>query len=239
MSDYFSAPVPGAASAPGSTPPRSAPAGWPPPAHGYAPAPTGPPGWPAYAPASSETSGLLKALIVVSIVVGTIIVMGILAAIAIPVFLEQRAKSEAAATTVAIPDQLLDLTRLHDARAVQLEQQLRSQPGNPEAGVYGVAGSVRATVSVKRQRMSSGDERDFMTGAESSFQNQGVGHVIFSDADPGRLGGFMRCATVSSPTFSVCLFADHGAYGSITLFGDRAGRDDVAVSVREAVEHRP
>jgi hypothetical protein len=177
------------------------------------------------------------AAVIVACIVGSFIVVGILAAIAIPVFLNQRAKSEAAATTVSIPEQAAGLTRLHDARALQLEQQLRNQPGPPEVGVYGAGTSIRAAVAVTRHSMTSRDVNEFLAGAEGSFHHQGLGQVAFSDVDPGRLGGTMRCSATAS-TFSVCVFADHGAYGTVTLFGAMTGHNEVAKAVREAVEHR-
>jgi hypothetical protein len=182
-------------------------------------------------------SGGLKVLIGVGIAVGSFVLLGILAAIAIPVFLNQRAKGEAAATTVTIPAQVVGLSRLTDAQSLRLEQQLKNQPGQPQVGVYGVQGSVRAAVAVSRHAMTTADINSFLSGAESSFQNKGVA-VSFSDAPTGHFGGVMRCATVAVPHVTVCLFADHGAYGTVSLYGPSAGRSDTALAVREAVEHR-
>ena len=232
MSDYFAPPVPSRDARP--APPTPV---WP----GQAsvtpvPAPAAIPGWPPYT--GSSMSGGLKVLIGLGIAVGSFVLVGILAAIAIPVFLNQRAKSVAAATTVSIPTQVVGLTRLSDARSLELEQQLKNQPGQPEAGVYGVQGSVRAAVTVSRHAMSTVDINSFLSGAESNFQNKGLGAVSFADVNAGHLGGVMRCATVTLPHVTVCMFADHGAYGTVILYGPAAGQSGTARSVREAVEHR-
>jgi hypothetical protein len=245
VSDYFSAPLPGAGQRPAPVAPPAWPAQQPP---AYAPVSSAPPSYPppGYQPGApawptptvSTMSVGMKVLIAIASVIGGFILLGILAAIAIPVFLNQRAKAEAAATSVSIPTQVVGLARLTDARSLQVEQQLRQQPGQPAVGVYGVNGSVRATVAVSRQAMSGADDAAFLQGAERGFQNQGVGQVFFTAVDAGRLRGLMRCATVVSPQFSVCVFADHGAFGSISLYGSLTGRTDVALSIREAVEHR-
>lgn len=220
MSDYFPTPVPGRRAA-------TAPA-WP----GAAPvrAQTVAPGWPPYT--ARPMSGAVLAALIAGTALAVIVVIGILAAIAIPVFLDQRNKAAAAHTSVVIPEQVVGLSRMHDARSQQLEEQLRAQPGTPEVGIYGVDGSVRAAVAVTRHAMTSSDERNFFAGAEGSSE------VAYAPAATGSLGGTMRCGTAPTRQFSVCLFVDRGAFGSITLFGELVGRTDTSVAIREAVEHR-
>jgi type II secretory pathway pseudopilin PulG len=179
----------------------------------------------------------LKVLVIVGAALGVLVIVGILAAVAIPVFLNQRAKAQAAATTISLPAQMLGLTQLHDARSLQMEQQLRQQPGQPHVGVYGMQGSLRAAVTISKRAMSPADRRSFLAGAESE-DVPNAGSLSWSDVGPGRLGGVMQCATATKLPFSICVFADAGAFGTITLFGPYTGRADVALALRESIEHR-
>jgi hypothetical protein len=253
MDDYFAG---SAGSAPRSGPPSA----WPPAPYQPAPyqpasdqpasyppapfvqtAPTyPPPGWnPQFAP--SGGSGGSRALIIVAAVVGTVIVVGILAAIAIPVFLNQRAKAEAARITVSAPATVGGWTRLTDPTSRAIEQQLLAAPGpgTRVAGVYGSGGRKQAFFSAGHVAMSFADRRDFLAGAESgAARSTELGGAVFIDADPGVLGGRMRCTSLATGNVTVCLFADAGAYGSVTVFGSVNQGVTLARTVREAVEHR-
>jgi hypothetical protein len=206
---------------------------WPGMAPVFPQAPSAVPGWPPYT--GRPMSGGVLAALIAGTALAAILVVGILAAVAIPTFLQQRAKAEAANTTVVMPEQVVGLTRLHDARSLQLEQQLRAQTGLASVAVYGESGEISVAVAVDKHLMSDGDLRNFLAGVDQGSQGRVV-HV--TDVSPGRLGGVMRCATSTTSQFSICMFADHGAYGSIVLSGKLIGRTDTAVAIREAVEHR-
>ena len=234
MSDYFSAPMPG--QRPAMASPMATPQVWPGAATVAPPAPSAVPGWPPYT--GQPLSGGALAGLIAAAAFGAVLLVGILAAVAIPVFLQARDRAQAANTSVVMPEQVVGLSRLHDTRSLQMEEQLRAQPGNPVVGVFGSAGSVRAAVAVTRHSMSSQDQRDYFAGAETAWQSQGTSQMTFTPVDPGSLGGAMRCGTAQSQQFTICLFVDPGAFGTITLFGELAGSTDTPVAIREAVEHR-
>jgi type II secretory pathway pseudopilin PulG len=177
----------------------------------------------------------------VAIVLGTLVIVGILAAVAIPVILNQRAKSEAARITVAAPAKVAGWSRLTDAASLELEQQLISTPGpgTHVAGVYGTGGLKRAFFTASHAQLSFADRRGFLAGAENgAARTPEFTQVAFFDSDPGPLGGSMRCATLTANRVTVCLFADAGAYGTVTVFGPVDQGPISARTMREAVEHR-
>lgn len=75
---------------------------------------------------------------IISAVVAVLVVL-ILAAIAIPVLLNERGKTEAARTTLSFPPSAADFRRLDDAATRRLTAQLLAQPlpGTRQAAVYG------------------------------------------------------------------------------------------------------
>ncbi|MDP9182512.1 MAG: hypothetical protein M3P04_07025, partial [Actinomycetota bacterium] len=147
-----------------------------PPAHkraGWAPPPA-PAGYPPYQvapfvqapPAGMPTA--LKVLLGLAIGLGALVVIGILAAIAIPVFLDQRAKAEAAHTTVSVPGQVLGMPHLTDRISAEGERGMEGLPGPGDhvAGVYGT-GSVRVLVGVGQYHLTQRDQREFLDSARS------------------------------------------------------------------------
>lgn len=241
MDDYFagsrgSAPPPQPAS-PQATP-FTPPPVWQQPPTATAPAQAWPPQW--SAPPSPGRSPATTALIVVASVVGAIVVMGVLAAIAIPVFLNEREKAEAARTVVSIPPVAAGLALRTDAVGDGYAQRLRDirTPGTHLAGAYGgAAGRPEAVVSVTRLRMSFADQRDYLDAAvRSAVRASAAGAAAFGDIAPGPLGGRVTCS--SATTMTICFFADAGAYGSVVVWADPARAMDLVPQLRAAVEQR-
>jgi hypothetical protein len=250
MDDYFGNSVGGSArpSAPtwGSQPPPAPPA----PSYGgsyggstaqlpyavSAPAyPTYPPpqAFPtAYRPAPPGRSTGMKVLLGLAIALGGFVVLSILAAVAIPTFLDQGERGLVAKTTVSIPEAVGGTPRMYGGLATQIEQDLTSLPGPGQhlAGVYGTGAVPSFAVTVAKAHMSASGRRAFMAGAQ---RDGGVGLV---KVDPGALGGEMRCGPATEGS-TVCVFVDPAAYGAIAVFGgtDPAG---TARAIRAAVEHR-
>jgi hypothetical protein len=237
VDDYFvsvgtpvAAPAPTPAPAWSPAPSVATPDPWAQPAPGAAPA------WPAYPTAypgavpQPGTSTATKVLIGLAIALGSLVVLGILTAIAIPVYLHQRDKAEAARTVVSVPDTLVGYPRMSGDIATQIEQQLKAAPGPGDhlVAVYGTTLPVVA-VSVTKQAMTPADQRAFLRGVESTSD------VPLSERDPGAYGGTLTCGTERSAT--LCVFADSGAYGAVMVFDS----DDPMTTVREAraaIEHR-
>lgn len=198
------------------------------------------PAWgaPQITPAPSGMSVGVKILIGVGILMSSFVMIGILAAIAIPVFLEQRAKGVAAQTMVEIPSVAAGLPLRVDAVNDRLAQSLRdiSLPGEHLAGAYGGRTQAEAIVGITKQRMSPADQRDYLAGSENAVAEGSADGALFGDVAPGSLGGRLRCS--SAPTRTICLFVDAGAYGSVVVFGTPERGQALARDLRAAVEHR-
>lgn len=196
-------------------------------------------GWsqPWTAPPSSGMSTGIKVLIGAAIALGALVIVGILAAIAIPVFLNQRAKAEAAAVHVSMPESAAGLERLHGEVADRVEQELM-QPGTPGthyAAVYGTGGRMVAAIGISTHVMRPGDRDAFLRGAKSGTSFGFVGS--FARVDAGKLGGDFECAS-AGPTGVICLFTDPGAYGVVTVNRDYSAGVTLARQLRESVERR-
>jgi hypothetical protein len=171
-----------------------------------------------------------KVLIGLAIALGSLVLLGILAAIAIPVVLDQRGKSAAARTVVGVPDTLVGYPRMSGDIATQIEQHLKSAPGPGDhlAAVYGTTLPAVA-VSVTKQYMNPAQQRAFLRGVRSTSD------VTLSERDPGVYGGTLECGTERSAT--LCVFVDSAAYGAVIVFDG----DDPEATVRQAraaIEHR-
>ena len=220
---------------------------YPPPAPSHVPPawaapPTGAPpyqgvpqqGWGApYAP-PPPSSGLHPALLAVIVVFATIVVMGVLAAVAIPVFLHER--DLARKTVVAAPEQVLGMPRLNDAISAAAMARMEGLPGPGDhvAGVYGT-GDVRIVVGAARYHLSSDDQDGYLDAAASEATSQGVS---LEDVEPGRLGGTMRCGTASQAPMTICVFSDGGSYGVVVVTGPADDPGGTARGAREAFVRR-
>lgn len=207
-----------------------------------------PPGWPApplppygVAVGRQGMSTGAKVAIALAAAVGGLVVLGVVAAIVIPVFARQHAKAEAAHISVSLPEQVAGYQRMTGAADEALRQSLTSFPGEagtPSSAVYGRAGSPVLAVVVGKHVMSSFEQDAFLTGATRSAKASGA---VLVDHAPGPLGGTMRCGQVAAPAETVCIFVDAGAYGRIEIAGSTSSdssADQLVLSVRSQVEHR-
>lgn len=217
---------------------------YPPAAQPYQPGPS-PQGWPAQPlPPYGVSVGRpgmstgAKVAIALAGAVGGLVVLGILAAIVIPIFAQQHAKAEAAHISVSLPEQVAGYQRMTGAADDALRQSLTgfpSEAGTPSSGVYGQGGSPVVAVVVGKHVMSSFDQTAFLSGATKSAKASGA---VLVDHDPGPLGGRMRCGQVASPAETVCVFVDAGAFGRIEVAGSASSADQLVLTVRSQVEHR-
>jgi hypothetical protein len=251
---FFAAPGPAAPPLAPSPPPATA--AFHEPAVFQAPGPFGtvppsaPPPYvhPYAAPARGGLPGWAIALICAG---GSVVVLMIVAAVALPVFLHQGDVAVAKATTLSPAAQVGDLTQSTDPRVLQVTDQLTAAWSTcgclqPPVGmsyqdpdrthVLTVVGSkfVRAAGDASRQRV----QREFWRGAHSGSTAIGPD----SDRDPGRLGGTLRCAEVAGggATGRVCLSVDAGAV-VVVVDRVRTGEQldpDLVLTARESMEHR-
>jgi hypothetical protein len=194
----------------------------------------GAPGWGPVAPAPRSKATTF--LIVAAAVLVTLVVMGILAAIAIPVFLNQRAKAAAAAVSVELPATFQGMPQVHDQLSAAVEDPFLNAPapGRHVAATY-AQGSNRVTVAVGTYRLSPADQRNYLAGAEGAML-EAVPSLEFAPVATGRYRGTFECARLAGRTRDVttCFWADAGSYGLIQVYGQ--GGVPLAREVRAAVE---
>jgi hypothetical protein len=226
----------------------------------YLPPPPPPPppygGWPGtvlpgpgYPPASrTGLPGWAIALIVGGL--GVLVVL-ILAAVAIPVFLHQRAQADLSATSVSLPPALAGMTEVDDPAT---KQQIADTVGSIDTcsctgpllmtvyvdniGTHRVvvaAGKFSSAASASVQQSFSAN---MWVGIRDSAAEEGatVGPVV--EADAGRLGGTMSCAPITADaTGRVCVSVDRTSFVMMMEFGPTID-PTLPVIVRESVVHR-
>ncbi len=145
------------------------------------------------------------------------VVLAILAAIAIPVFLSQRAKAEWQSTTVSLPPTLAGLNRNTSSAAGTLADGFAGN-GVPagSVGIYGELGANAVIViAVKTPRSENpAEQQATQSGFERSFAGRGDGTFSLTQgADPGKLGGRLGCGTLQ--TVQVCVATNANSIVSV------------------------
>jgi hypothetical protein len=178
---------------------------------------------------------------VLLIVLGSLVGLGVIAAIVSGVVTNQKNKSVYDHTSIAMPAALDGLTRSDGADATTLSS-LTSSIDFPEAHLGGVyknsAGARAAVLIVGKARFDAANQASFLTSAENGFHSSQTQPTAFHNADPGPLGGKMRCTTwtLQGVQLTACFFADAGAIGAIVL--PRANGDAFAATLRSGIEKR-
>jgi hypothetical protein len=228
---------------PVGAPPTGAPGFGPPPQFG--PPPFGTPGnsyavpAPMYGPPAGRR--LPTAAWVAISVVGGLFALGILAAIAIPVFLNQHAKP--ANRSVSLPATVVGQTQLDDpslvANANQMTQTMNAPgvPWGPASTAYYGSDSVPvfAIAAAKvTARPTAHDESVFFASIEQTNLSP------LTDVGVGPFGGKMKCGPVTAARGSViqCVSIDSAAVVIIVVF--QSSQDQAALLSRQivaAVEH--
>jgi len=187
--------------------------------------------WPYAAPTSSTARTVLIGLLAAFV---GVIVVGILAAIAIPVFLNQR--DLARRTTVSVPADVAGLPRATDPAGLAAEERLGALPGPGDhvSGAYGSAAG-RVVVGAAAYHLSSKDQDDYLGSAVEEARSQ---DVRLATVAPGRLGGHLSCGSSPTGITTICVFADRGSYGIVVVTGAVADPVGTARAAREAFVHR-
>lgn len=186
-------------------------------------------------PARAGMSTGVKVLIGLASGALVLVMVGIMAAIAIPVFLNQRAKAEAAATTLTLPAAIGDRVRLTDQASQDVAQKLlASMPKNTKIAVYGAVGDPSLIVYAYPEFLSAPEQTVFVAGVAKGAADAGAS---MHEVDPGRLGGAARCGDIGGGT-THCVFADSAGAVGVLVRGAGAAVEYEAVSIREQVEHR-
>jgi hypothetical protein len=202
-----------------------------------------PPGWQA-APAARR-GGLPGWAIGLIVGAAGLVVLSILAAVAVPVFLNQRAKAVYQATTMQFPGAVDGLTRnaadpTAERLAAAVQRQADAQQGLfvMRGAAYGDAtsGSIDYVITGHATRsLTMLEQTSIRLGMVNASGKQGA---ALTTEPPGRLGGDFRCAATGQKG-TMCFATDPAGIVVIVIVGgDQAGQVDRARQIREAVELR-
>lgn len=169
------------------------------------------------------------------------VVLAIVLAIAIPVFISQRAKSEWQSTRVTLPSSVAGLDRITGSTVDPLIKSMIAPPLEAkDIGVYGTLGPKVVLVmalkspSAMTEAAQARERAGFLKGSTTG----GLYLTLTRQKDAGGLGGWFGCAKAQAG-ITVCLATDEGS-----LFGAVVGpgiTDPISLSLqaREATVTRP
>jgi hypothetical protein len=195
--------------------------------------------------AQSRRRGGSRVVVKILIGFGTVFLLLVAVAIAIPVFVHQDAKDVYLRTSIVMPASMVGMVKDTGAQAQALAQSFddvvpASWPhltgmysqvdGYPGAVVF-VAKHVADPAEIQANLREM--ERGFLTSADSEIT---VGQ--FHDVDPGPLGGKMQCGsmTLKAMDGTVCAFGDEAADGMIITF--QPDDETVVPTLRAGIEKR-
>jgi hypothetical protein len=178
----------------------------------------------------------LTVLVVAAVVVTSIVVMGIISAIAIPVFLAQSMRSEWRATTYVLPESFdgMDRTEVPPAMVPDVAGQVT---GPIQVAYYQRGTTAYFVVAAKgKEPLTTEDQLSARRGFVGGMAQNGVS-LSLTEQDAGRLGGWFGCGTHTATGATACLATDHAGIVMVVATGsaDPAGE---ARKLREAVEKR-
>ena len=199
--------------------------------------------WSYPAPAQQRSRFPVWAIVILACAGGLVMVL-VLAAVAIPVFLNQRNKSAAAGYTVSTPDQVDGFSRSTVGRAKTAIDATMGSLSPAEAArttalVYtDSSGTIRVLVVVEKRVVPVGQVDDAIAGEEHGFGQSTGTSLRFDPVSTGSLGGQMECSVMDARR-SVCMFANAGSFGSVILANPQGGEAGAAaLRVLQAVLHR-
>jgi hypothetical protein len=178
-------------------------------------------------------SGMPGWLIVLILLVFGLIGTGVLAAIAVPVFLSQRLKAEHQGTTVQLPTSFNGTKRNTGAAAKKVAQGFAVGGIKAEdVAVYGKVGPKAVIIlAVKPPAPWTDSEQSAQRSEiEQGFAAQGTPLFLLREPDPGELGGWIGCGATSQG-LEVCLATSVGSLVSVIT---AAGGDDPVALLRQA-----
>jgi type II secretory pathway pseudopilin PulG len=176
-------------------------------------------------------------LIALAITVVGIIAVGILAAIAIPVFLSQQ---KPANRNVVLPAMLVEQQQVHDATldaasATVVAGLERDLPGLTQAqsGYYGSDGQPLFMVAAGKlpHKATAADEKAYF----STSGDTGSEQVVLAPVGSGPFGGKMECGTATfdgTPT-TVCSSLDSAA--AVVVISSQVSTSQLAVLARQII----
>ena len=184
-------------------------------------------------------SGMPRWAIALLVTVAALFGLGILAAVAIPVFLSQRLKADFAATSVSLPATFNGVDRNTSAQASTLAQGFAVDDIRVEdVGIYGKVGPAMVVVLAVKPAaaMSSDEQQKQRDDFERGFSAQGTPLSLTGGPEDGDLGGWAGCATTGQK-LDVCLATTTGSL--VAVISASTGSDPVTLlrQARAATVH--
>ena len=171
-------------------------------------------------------------IVLIALVVG-LVGTGILAAVAIPVFLSQRLKADYQATTVQLPATFNGHKQNTTAQAKALAKSLAIDDIQvKDIAVYGTIGPDAVIILAVKPpaAMSVVEQAAQREDIEREFAAQGTPLSLIQEPDPGELGGWIGCGSTEAGP-EICLATSAGSL--VAVFSPRRGDDPVKL-LREA-----
>jgi hypothetical protein len=173
----------------------------------------------------------------------TAIVALFVAAVAIPVFINQHAKAEWQATTVTLPASIAGHDRLtgRDAKSV-IKAMVSDSVTAKDIGIYGTVGpDVIIVIAMKSEDpMSSqrqeAERAEFTKGFGEGF-GEGKALTMKHEDDSGKLGGWFGCGSATAE-MHVCLATDKSSMFSVIMGPGITNSTQIGLRAREATVSR-
>jgi hypothetical protein len=203
----------------------------------------GPPPSTASMPVPRRSTGL-TVLVVAAVVVGAVVVMGVVSAVAIPVFLAQRMRAEWKATTFVLPETFDGATRTA-VPASEIPDLSAESFGTLQVARYRTGTTSYFVVAAKGKEPLAGSEQvDFPRQLSGGMAQDGM-RLSFTEKDAGKLGGWHGCGPVTltgsggdtGTGLTACASVDHAGVVLVLVTG-LADPAAASLRLREAVERR-
>ncbi len=146
-------------------------------------------------------------------------------------------------TTIDMPAEVDGLVRIHSPASDELQRIMSSSsvPKPHLVGFYGTNPDNPGAFMMVAKYPQTADQVAHNLSLSLRALDESIGNVnFFQPADPGPLGGQMRCATVvqNATSASVCMFEDTDVIGVTFSVGTASAPGPDAVTLRNAVEKR-
>jgi hypothetical protein len=172
-------------------------------------------------------SGVPGWLIVLLALVLGLVGTGILAAVAIPVFLSQRLKADYQATTVHLPAKFNGHKQNTTAQAKTMAKSFAVDDIQiKDVAVYGTVGPGAVIIVALKPpaAMSDVEQAAQRKDIERAFAAEGTPLTLIQDPDPGELGGWIGCGSIEAG-LEICLATSAGSL--VTVISAAGGADPV------------
>ncbi len=146
-------------------------------------------------------------------------------------------------TTIDMPAEVDGLVQIHSPASNELQRIMSSSsvPKPHLVGFYGTNPDNPSAFMMVAKYPQTADQVAHNLSLSLRALDESIGNVnFFQSADPGPLGGQMRCATVvqNATSANVCMFEDTDVIGLTFSVGTATSPGPDAVTLRNAIEKR-